>query len=189
MNELLEKMQKALENPGTMQTCSSRILNDLSTINVIGDGSCLWYALIVSVLVNVGFSKTSLLKQDRAGTLAILADYLRLQVCRELLDNDTNKFKDIYSPFWAPGEEGTRCAKTEIEYINLLRQGKIFAGALEIFALTNLSTCVVFIFDVNGDEVKITATKSSDIELNAEIYILLRENYHYDALYLNIQKT
>ena len=187
MTEFEIILNECFKTSGRVLRCDISAIRNASIIHTKGDGLCLWYSIVISGLLQQGCCNSELDKYDKQGKLYRAADRLRSRICIELKANKGGGLKPRYSSFWAPGEEGAEFAKSESHYLDLLSTGKVYGGALEIHALTNILTCAIVLLDEKNDGfVYVKVIKSDGWKPDQKVFCLLRRGLHYDAIHINL---
>ena len=172
----------AAKQPGTGQFVAPEDLRDVLVQKVKPDGKCFWYAMVVARSILAGATSQDVKDLNADGSYELAARRLRHRVCNELWDPRTNALKAVYSPYFAPGEEGTGEVRSAKEYIQGLWTGQVYAGELEVHVSAALTQCTIAVLNMTEADASIYAFSSSG-DLQSPLMLVLR-NMHYDAVYM-----
>ena len=181
--DLEEAIKELLENDQNYTILNSKHLSrtSFSIHKVPSDGNCLWSALAVAEFLTDSSDRVTPAVFEALHRRAVA---LRREICRELVDDDLH-FKEEYQPFWASGEEYSGDAKTYNEYLDLLWDGRVFGGALELHVASLAMEREIIVVDVPStvqeDFLINVSSRGTGLHIKKPL-VLVRRNYHYDAL-------
>ena len=174
----------AARDPGSVHNVTLDDMIGLRVRKIKGDGKCMWYALVIARSLNAGATLEDIDDLDATGVFECSAKRLRLKVCNELWDKEKALLKEQYRPFFAPGEEGTEEALSELEYVRGLWTGRVFAGALELHVASILTQSSIAVLNRDASGASISVYRPRDVHHSPTPIMLVRSDMHYDAIAL-----
>ena len=172
-----QTLARARQNPGTIHRLRPEQLRGLQRIRVPADGLCLWTSLAMATQVVLQSSEPI---DAQSSSVRRSARRWRLAIAAEMWDENKKELREPYAPFWAPGEMGGGSAQSARAYVQSLRAGEIWGGALEIQAATAIAPVNIAVIDIDARNAPHLIAYGN--ATRGHTLLLTRRNGHYDAV-------